>query len=313
MIRLTWGVAAAAALMLASDARADETRRESAASSTQTGAGSQASGTGSGAEAVQGEHGRAAMNQAEHDARQTPPDSSGAAAGSLGTGSGATAERSDTSADKRPSKHDNTDLIQKLWSSNVIEVKAAEVAKDKAQSQQVKDFAERMEKDHGEMRDQLASLAEERNLKLDEEKALGPHKAHLESMEGLEGAKFDRHYSQMMVKHHDQSKKDVKAALKRAKQSGDQKFATVLQEAQKKIDQHHQLAKNLDKGTGQRMGRRGGDAATSAGARTEQGAERAGSEMEKGAERVGQEAEQAGEKVGDKAGEAKDAAERETR
>jgi putative membrane protein len=339
-----WAIAAAAALLLAPAARADDTKRETAATSSQpagseyTTGGRSAAGE-SNVDPVQGAEARAAADQgsgAPAGATAGPAETSGSAVGSgAAPGSGVARESASTSSagatatttgseEKKPSKHDNTDLIQKLWSSNVVEIKAAEVAKDRAQSEGVKDFAERMEKDHGEMRDQLAELAEERNLKLDDDAALGPHKSHFESMEKLEGARFDRHYTQMMVKHHDKSKKDVKAALQRAKQSGDQKLTAVLQQAQTKIDQHHQLARSLDKNKGQRMGRRASDSAATAGARTEQGAERAGakveagaekagSKIERGAERTGDAAERAGEKTEEKAGEAKDAVQRETR
>jgi putative membrane protein len=255
MARWTIAGAVVAALALAPAARAaddKETKRESAATS--------ASGTAAGSTSTAGDTARGAMNQEPHNAKSTPPDATGAAP--------ATA----TGSSSAPSKHDNTDVIQKLWSSNVLEVEAAKVAKDNAQSDDVKEFAKRMEKDHGEMRDALAMLADDRNLKLEEDQALRAHEAHLDGMKDMKGAKFDAHYTSMMVKHHDRSKKDVDAALKRAKQSGDHELAEVLQSAKTKIAEHQRVAKSLGKSDAQRMGRRPTEAAGSA----EHGAERAG-------------------------------------
>jgi putative membrane protein len=298
-----WGIAAAAALAMTPAARADDTKRENAATSAQSGG-----------------H----LNE-EQRQNKMPPQTSGIGRGDdtggqpFGSGEERAAdqqvagEREKPSAEnaavhrgdaekqaQRPSKHDNTDLVKKLWSSNVVEIEAAKVAKDQAQSERVKQFAELMEKDHGEMRDALADLAEKRNLKLEEDEALKGHKAHIEGMEELKGAQFDRHYMQMMVKHHAQAKKDVDAALKRAKTSGDTEFARVLQDAQTKISEHHRLAQNIEKNRGQqRMGRRAGEGPSGAGAAAEADAERAGARMERGAERTGETIESGAERTGE--------------
>lgn len=315
---ITWSFAAAA-LAMAPAAQADdkETKRESAATS-------QSGTTQQSDDPARGDTARGAMNQTESSAKQTPPDSSTPRShgneGTAGTGSsGATGAAASTSAaagsgdaDARkqhdasvPSRHDNTDLIKKLWSSNVLEIEAAKVAKDDAQSERVKEFAERMENDHGKMRDALADLADKRNLKLEQDEALSAHKAHLEQMEDMKGAKLDRHYTSMMVKHHAQSKKDVDAALKRAQQSGDHELAAVLQSAKSTIAEHHRLAQSLDKGKGQqRMGRRGSDPGASAertGERMERGAERTGEKIERGAERTGDAVERGAERTGEAA------------
>lgn len=299
----SWGFALAAALAIAPAAQADdkETKREAAATSPQAGEPPQRSD-----DPARGDTARGAMNQTESTAKQTPPDSStprvGGTDGTATGAAGATASSGDADSRKQhdasvPSRHDNTDLIQKLWSSNVAEIHMAKVAKDRARSDGVKEFADQMEKDHGEMKDALEKLADKRGLKLDEDAAVAPHKAHTEQMEKLEGAQFDRHYTQMMVKMHAKDRKDGQAALKRAKQSGDHELAEVLKQADQKMAQHHRLAQQLEKSKGQRMGRR----ASEAGASAERGADRAGARMERGAERTGEKLERGAEKTGEAA------------
>jgi putative membrane protein len=199
--------------------------------------------------------GSAAGSTSTHDTTTggttgTSSQGQGAMSGT-GTGSGAQAEQ-------KTSKHDNTDIIRKLYSANLMEVEASKIAKENAQSDAVKEYAERMEKDHGEIADQLKQLADARGANLDEDAALKTHRAHLEQMEQMKGAAMDKHYKQMMRSDHEKSSKEVADALKRAKQTGDHELATILESAKTTISEHRTLAKNLDSGKGQRQGRRGG-------------------------------------------------------
>jgi putative membrane protein len=206
--------------------------------------------------------GSAAGTTSTHDTTTGGTTGTSSPQGSMsasGSGSGSQAEQ-------KTSKHDNTDLIKKLYTSNRMEVEAAKIAKDNGQSDGVKQFAERMEQDHGDMADKLKELADARGATLDEDAAMKQHKAHLDQMENMKGAKFDRHYTQMMKQHHEKSAKDVNDALKRAKQTGDHELAQLLETAKTTISEHRTLAKSLDAGKGQRQGRRG---ETGSGSRTQ--------------------------------------------
>jgi putative membrane protein len=274
-----WGFAAAAALLLAPPARAgddadrtkasmeqkaDEAKAEAKETSDEVRSEAKETGGEMRSETQQrGEDARASMNQADQNAKQTPPDHSRA-----GTTAAAGTTEGGTRDESKPSRHDNTDLIQKLHAANVMEIEAAKLAKDNAQGDAVKDFAERMEKDHGDMNDQLEKLADDRGLKLDDDAAKEQHKAHLDAMKEMKGATFDSHYRQMMVQDHKKSLAEVDAALKRAKSSGDQELTRVLQSARTKIQEHDRLAKNLGKATTQRSGRRGSSERGATGAGT---------------------------------------------
>jgi predicted outer membrane protein len=159
---------------------------------------------------------------------------------------------------KQPSAHDNSDVIKKLHAANLMEIESAKIAKDNSESESVKQFAEQMEKDHGEMNKALEELADTRRLKLDDDEQLRPHKAHLDSMKEMKGAAFDKHYVQMMKSDHEKSMRDVKSALEKARSSGDRELQQVLESAHTKISEHHRLTASLDPSKAQqRQGRRG--------------------------------------------------------
>jgi putative membrane protein len=182
------------------------------------------------------------------------------------TGSGQTTNLGGTKdQNKQPSKHDNTDVIKKLHAANVAEIEMAKAANDNAQSENVKQFADTMVKDHTQMRDALEKVASNRNLKFDKDQELAPFKGHISSMKNMKGAQFDQHFTQMMVSEHQKDLSDVQNALQQARSSGDTELAQVLENAQTKIQEHHRMAQSLDqkKGSDTRMGRRASDSATS--------------------------------------------------
>jgi putative membrane protein len=184
----------------------------------------------------------------------TAPGATGATTPSA-TGTSAGAARG---ADDKTSRHDNTDLIKKLWTANLMEVESAKIAKDKSQNESVKQFADRMEKDHSKLGDRLKELADKRNADLDEDAAKQQHKAHLDQMDKMDATAFDSHFKQMMVSEHDKMLQEVTSALDKAKKTGDNELASILQSARTSIQEHQRLAKNLGKDSGStRSGRRG--------------------------------------------------------
>jgi len=99
----------------------------------------------------------------------------------------------------------------------MAEVETASMAKKKATSAQVREFAERMEQDHGRANDELKRLAQAKGLSLPSE----PSKKDRDSMRRLEQTaadKFDHDYMKHMVEDH---KKDVSAFERQAKDGKD--------------------------------------------------------------------------------------------
>jgi putative membrane protein len=83
----------------------------------------------------------------------------------------------------------------------MAEVEFGKLASEKAASDQVKQFAQRMVTDHQKAGDELKSLAQTKNITLPTE--LGPkHKALRARLEKLSGEAFDRAYMNEMVMGH---------------------------------------------------------------------------------------------------------------
>ena len=83
----------------------------------------------------------------------------------------------------------------------MAEVELGQLAQQKAESSDVKRFAQRMVDDHGKANDELKSLASSKNITLPT--AIdAKHKATHDRLAKLSGAAFDRAYMQAMVTDH---------------------------------------------------------------------------------------------------------------
>jgi putative membrane protein len=174
-------------------------------------------------------------------------------AGAMGTGSAG-------DADKAPLSKTARDTLQKLHASSQMEVGMARIAKDKAQNDKVKDLAEKIQDDHTDMQDKISELARERNVDLAAHDQMSKNRKHVEQMEKMQGAAFDKHYADMMAKEH---KKDI-AELRKAQtqlraNKSDEKVAELVDDALPKLEEHQKMALEAQselRGT-QRQGRRG--------------------------------------------------------
>ncbi len=97
------------------------------------------------------------------------------------------------------------EFVSKAGMGGLMEVQAGNLALQKAQSADVKAFAQRMVDDHGKANAELTQLATAKGLALATELA-GEHKAAVDHLSSLSGAAFDKAYMTHMVEDHD---KDV--------------------------------------------------------------------------------------------------------
>jgi putative membrane protein len=94
-------------------------------------------------------------------------------------------------------------FIQKAAEANQTEVELGQLAQQKAASDAVKQFGQRMVQDHSNANKELMQLAENKGVKLDGK--LGKQHAQLrDRLAKLQGAQFDREYVKAMVKDHKQ-------------------------------------------------------------------------------------------------------------
>ena len=145
---------------------------------------------------------------------------------------------------KSDQKIDNADAaaMKQLAQANLNEVEGGKAAAAKAQSPDVKQFAQKMTTDHQQMYQELKSLAERKGVALPQSASL-KDMAQMKMAERASGAEFDKKYMEMMLKDH---LKDAKETQELASKVKDPDFKAAVQKAHAKIEEHLQLAKQVN-------------------------------------------------------------------
>jgi len=128
----------------------------------------------------------------------------------------------------------------------MAEVELGQLASQKAQSDQVKQFAQRMVQDHGKANDELKSLAQQKNITLPTELD-GKHKATHDRLSKLSGAQFDRAYMQDMLQDH---RKDVNDFRKESQSGKDPDVKAWAAKTLPTLEEHLRLAQSTSGAVG---------------------------------------------------------------
>lgn len=141
----------------------------------------------------------------------------------------------------------DAEIVQVLHVANMGEIKAAEAAKTKAKSSQVKQFAEEMIKDHTAMDHKVKQLEQKLGLK-PADSMLGDGlkaKANTEiaGLKATSGEVFDKGYVASQVSMHGDVQEAIRDSLMPSVKNADLK--ALLQDAKSKIDMHLQQAQQL--------------------------------------------------------------------
>ena len=95
----------------------------------------------------------------------------------------------------------DTTFVKKAARGGLAEVELGQLATQKASSEEVKKFGQRMVDDHGKANDQLKQVAEQEHINLPTEPS-AKDKATKARLEKLSGEQFDRAYMKDMVQDH---------------------------------------------------------------------------------------------------------------
>ena len=135
-------------------------------------------------------------------------------------------------------------FVSKAMEGNMAEVQLGQLAEQKSQSNDVKQFAQKIVSEHTQMTDKwLKPVAQQ--LGISEPK--GPSKKDKKEMaklEQLSGPDFDRQYITMMVKDH---QKDLKEFKDEAQSAQNPNVKQVATQGANVIEQHLQLAEQIAK------------------------------------------------------------------
>jgi putative membrane protein len=148
------------------------------------------------------------------------------------------------------SGHADEMFVKEAAMGGMAEVELGQLAAQKATSERVKAFGQKMASDHGAANEELKSLAGAKQIVLDAELD-ARHKATLTRFQGLSGAAFDRAYIEDMTRDHE---KDV-AAFRRESQAGqDTQIKAFAAKTLPTLEEHLKMVRDLQREVGASTG-----------------------------------------------------------
>ena len=125
-----------------------------------------------------------------------------------------------------------------------MEVEVARLAQEKASSNEIKEFARKLEQDHTKANDQLKHLAAQKNVQLPAD--MGAHKAMVDKLRNLSGDQFDKAFLKMQTKDH---KKDVSEFQKESERAMDSDVKTFASSTLPTLQEHLRQSQELQGST----------------------------------------------------------------
>jgi putative membrane protein len=135
-------------------------------------------------------------------------------------------------------------FVNEAASGGRAEVQLGQLAQQKASSPEVKQFGQRMVDDHSKANEELQAIAARENLTLPAQPESTDQTTE-RRLQQANGAAFDRAYAEDMVQDHE---KDVAAFRKEAQSGQDPAVKAFAQKYLPVLEQHLQMAKELNKG-----------------------------------------------------------------
>ena len=141
-------------------------------------------------------------------------------------------------------------FVKKALEGNATEVQMGQLALEKSNDDQVKQFAQRMVDDHGKMQEQLKPVAEQMGVKAPDGPSKGSMKK-MDKMKSLSGDAFDQAYIKDMVKDH---KSDASEFKQEAQNTQNPQLKQLVTQGYQTIETHLQQIQQIaqTKGTTQK-------------------------------------------------------------
>jgi putative membrane protein len=147
-----------------------------------------------------------------------------------------------TNAQSAALNPDDRAFVEKAAAGGKAEVELGQLAQEKAQNEQVKQFAQRMVTDHSQANGELVSMGDKMQLTLPTE--LDKDSQDLKNkLSKLNGAKFDKEYMKAMVDDHQKDMQEFEKAAGSAVNSDVKTFASKTSAV---IRQHLDMAKSIE-------------------------------------------------------------------
>jgi putative membrane protein len=132
-------------------------------------------------------------------------------------------------------------FMKKAAAGGLAEVELGQLATQKASSDQVKQFGQRMVDDHSKTNDQLKQIAEQEHVKLPTQPS-AKARAVKAQLEKLSGSEFDQAYMKDMVKDH---RRDVAEFEKESKNANDPALKNFAEQTLPTLREHLNQAQQI--------------------------------------------------------------------
>jgi putative membrane protein len=149
-------------------------------------------------------------------------------------------------------------FVKKAMQGSMAEIQLGQLAQQKASSDDVKQFGQKMVDDHTKLSDQMKPIASQLGVNPPTELS-GKDKALQKKLEGLSGDAFDKAYMSAMVKDHQKDLNEFEQASTSAKSPQVQQAA---QQGAQVIHEHLQLAQQVAEKVGAKGGKTHNEKAT---------------------------------------------------
>jgi len=229
-------VAAAGVLLGAAVVYAQQTQQSGSSATDQSGQSTQSSSSTSSSSDQSGQAGQSGQSSQSGQSGQSSTSSTGSS--SLGGGAGSAEARENAQAKVAEIAQNPQQFIKVAYEENLSEVKAGQMAQQKAQNQQTKDFAQSLVQDHQQSLDQLKKLADQKNVQVSDQ--LDPRRQRMiDELSSLSGAEFDKRFMNQQIRAH---KRAVSLYQQAAQNNTDSEVKQFAQQNLAALQHHLQMA-----------------------------------------------------------------------
>lgn len=135
-------------------------------------------------------------------------------------------------------QEDTQEFLTNAASSSMLEVELAQLAQEKAQSQEVRDYAQMIANDHQQANERLMNIAQQKNINLPETMK-DEHEEKMQDLREKSGSEFDEEYMSMQVDLHE---KDIDKFTDMQEEVQDQEIKQWVDNTLASLRQHKEQA-----------------------------------------------------------------------
>jgi putative membrane protein len=176
-------------------------------------------------------------NSTQPNSGSTPTTPGSPEGTAVGNSAGSQSGDMNNGGSKASDKH----FVKEAMAGSMAEIQLGQMARQKASSDDVKEFGQKMVQDHQKLNDQMQPIASQMGVTPPSDLS-AKDKALQKKLEGLNGADFDKAYMSAMVQDH---KKDLAAFKREAASASDPQVKDVAQQGSQVVAEHLQMAQDI--------------------------------------------------------------------